>query len=124
MLIKETINNTTKVDKDVASKIGMKTDPGSAAHCSARYINIVIGKIVTADVFKTKNKICALLALTEEVLISCKSFIAFSPIGVAALSRPIIFAAKLVVIDPNAGWFAGTSGINLPRSGDITLAST
>ncbi|MNV78011.1 hypothetical protein D3C71_1714790 [compost metagenome] len=48
---------------------------------------------------------------------------AFSPMGVAALSRPSALAAKFSVIRPSAGWPRGTSGISLLNSGPSAQAS-
>jgi hypothetical protein len=51
----------------------------------------------------------------------CNSFIAFKPIGVAALSRPSILALTFIKIEPIAGWFLGTPGKSLLKSGLIIL---
>src|SRR5699024_7698067 len=115
--IKATDNSPTKLDAVVASKIGKNTKVGSAAPCWARYIKIVTGNKVNEDAFKTRNKICALLAVVLEGLISCSARMAFKPMGVAALSKPKPFAAKFRVIKPKAGCPRGTSGINLANKG-------
>ena len=71
---------------------------------------IVVGKTVTPAVFKTKNVIIAVDAVSLLVLIFCNSLIAFSPKGVAALPKPNILAAIFEDIYPNALLFLGTEG--------------
>ena len=66
--------------------------------------------MVKPEAFKTKNIICAFEATVLFGFNSCKSFIAFSPKGVAALSRPSILAEKFIIIEPTAGWSFGISG--------------
>src|SRR3546814_4168280 len=94
-----------------SSRIGRKTMVGSAAPCCARYMKMVTGNRVSDDAFKTRNKICALLAVSGLGLSVWSSFMARKPMGVAALSRPRPLAAKFKVISPSAGCPAGTSGI-------------
>ena len=55
---------------------------------------------------------------------SCSCSIAFSPRGVAALSRPSMLAAMFMKIEPVTGCPLGMSGNNLVNSGLSTLAST
>ena len=107
----------------MASKIGKNTRVGSAAPCCARYIKIVTGSSVSDEVLSTKNRICALLAVSLLGLRLCSECIALMPIGVAALSRPRIFAAKFMLISPIAGWPRGTSGIKRQNSGSSTRPS-
>ena len=54
-----TARKPLSVDSDVANKIGIKTALGLTEPSSARYIKIVIGISVTAEVLMTINKICA-----------------------------------------------------------------
>ena len=98
-----TTNRPVKVEAEVANKIGRKTKVGSGAPCCRRYIKIETGSKVSDDAFKTKNKICALVANKGIGLSSCRARIAFKPMGVAALSKPKAFAVKFKVINPNAG---------------------
>lgn len=46
---------------------------------------------------------------------------AFSPIGVAALSRPSMFADKFIIILPYTGCPLGTSGNILLKKGEMSL---
>src|SRR5689334_17631716 len=98
-----TDSRPTMVEQLVASKIGRNTSVGSAAPCWARYMKIVTGSKVRDDALSTRNRICALLATVVLGLSSCNARIALRPIGVAALSRPRVLAAKLRVIRPMAG---------------------
>src|SRR5699024_8559932 len=112
-----TLNNPTREEQKVANKMGKKTKVGSAAPCCARYIKMVTGKRVSEELLRTKNKICALVAVLSLGFRLCNDFMARSPIGVAALSRPRPLAAKFKVINPKAGWPWGTPGIRRPRIG-------
>ena len=62
-----------------------------------------MGINVRPEVFSTKNMICALDAVSFLGLISCNWSIALSPIGVAALSSPNMFAQKFSIMDPLEG---------------------
>ena len=55
------------------------------------------------EVFNTRNIICASEAVSLSGFISCISFMVFNPSGVAALSRPNIFAEKFIIIEAVAG---------------------
>jgi hypothetical protein len=66
-------------------------------------MKIDTGNSVSDEAFNTRNRICALLAVSWLPLSVCSSRIARRPIGVAALSRPSTLAAKFSVINPNAG---------------------
>lgn len=66
-------------------------------------MKMVTGNRVNEEALSTRNRICALLALVGLGLSSCSARIALRPMGVAALSRPRPLAAKLRVINPNAG---------------------
>ena len=74
--------------------------------------------IVNPEAFKTKNIICAFVAVSGFGFKVCNSFMAFNPIGVAALSNPNILAEIFIIIDPIAGCPFGTSGNNLENNGD------
>ncbi len=90
--------------------------------CCARYMKIVTGSRVRDEALSTRKRICALLAVVLLGLSSCNAFIAFRPIGVAALSRPRPLAAKFRVIRPIAGCPGGTSGISRRNSGPSSTA--
>ncbi|MNE89912.1 hypothetical protein D3C80_1873750 [compost metagenome] len=66
-------------------------------------MKMVTGSRVSEEALSTRNRICALLATVALGLSSCSAFMAFRPIGVAALSRPRPLAAKFRVIRPMAG---------------------
>ena len=68
-----------------------------------RAARIETGIMVRPEAFNTKNMICAFEAVSFFGFNSCKSFIAFNPTGVAALSKPSMFAEKFIIIDPIAG---------------------
>ena len=63
--------------------------------------------------FIAKKVHIASVAVSFCLFSSCNSFIAFSPIGVAALPSPSILAAIFNTIDPIAGWSLGTFGKSL-----------
>ena len=84
----QTASMATNVDENVASIIGRKTSDGLAAPICARYIMIVIGIRVNPEALMQRNIIIGLLAESFSVFSSCSCCIAFSPIGVAALSSP------------------------------------
>ena len=75
-------------------------------------------------VCSTRNMIWALEAVSLSGFSSCKLCIAFSPNGVAALSRPSILAEKLIIICPLAGWFGGTSGNSRVKNGPMMRDSS
>src|SRR5256885_868234 len=111
------------VEAEVASKIGRKTRVGSGAPCCMRYMKMVTGSKVSDDALSTRNRICALVAVSGRGLSSCSERMAFRPMGVAALSSPSPLAAKFSVIRPRAGWPRGTSGMSLANNGPSTRAS-
>ena len=78
---------------------------------------------MTEEVFNTKNKICALLAVSFLGFRSCRSCIALRPRGVAALSKPNMLAAIFMVTDPIAGWLLGTSGMSCLNKGRKALVN-
>ena len=71
---------------------------------------IEVGTIVSPLAPSTINMIIALDARFLSGLISCNSDIAFSPIGVAALSKPSTLADTFISIEPNTLCPLGTSG--------------
>ena len=105
--------------KNVASKMGRNTSLGLAAPSCARYVMMLTGISVRPLAFKTRNKICESLAtlLSSFGLSSCNCFIACRPIGVAALSRPSMFALIFMSIVPTTGWPFGISGKSLVNRG-------
>ena len=111
------------VAEKVVIKIGINTSLGLAALNCALYMITVMGIKVRPAAFKTRNIICALLAVSLLGFSSCNSFIAFKPIGVAASPKPNIFADKFNIILPVAGCPLGTSGNNLLKKGSIQLAT-
>jgi hypothetical protein len=68
--------------------VGMKMSAGSLAPRIARCAITVTGISVRPAVFSTRNMSCASVASSLFGLRVCRLSMAFSPIGVAALSRP------------------------------------
>ena len=64
---------------------------------------IETGMIVSPDVLSTRNMIMGFVARSFLSLSVCISFIAFSPIGVAALSSPSMLAAMFMKMVPVTG---------------------
>jgi len=118
-----TARKPASVDALVANRIGRNTRVGSGAPCWARNMNRVTGSSVNDDAFSTRNRICALLAVSGLGFSDCSSRMARRPMGVAALSRPRPLAAKFRVMRPMAGWLRGTSGISRANSGPSSHAS-
>ena len=112
------------VEKNVASKIGMKISVGCAAPICARYTNIEIGINVSPLVFNTRNIIIGLDAVSFFWFRSCNCSIALRPSGVAALSSPSILAAIFINIEPVTGCPLGMSGNSLVKIGLRILANT
>jgi hypothetical protein len=73
--------------------------------------------IVNPEAFSTINMIWASDAVSCEELVSCISLMAFSPMGVAALSRLSILAAMFSMMEPCAGWSLPKEGNNLLKKG-------
>ena len=73
--------------------------------------------MVTEEVLITRNMISGLEATPGRGFRVSSSFMARSPSGVAALSRPSMLAAMFMVMLPMAGWPAGTSGMITRNSG-------
>ena len=83
-----TATNATSVPAKVAMSVGMKMSAGSLAPRIARCAITETGINVSPAVFSTRYMSCASVAVSFTGLSSCRLAIAFSPIGVAALSRP------------------------------------
>ena len=73
--------------------------------------------MVSPLVLSTRNMIMGLVAVSFFVFSSCSCSMAFSPSGVAALSRPSMLAAMFMKMLPVAGWPLGMSGNNLVKTG-------
>ena len=84
---------------------------------------ILIGIIVKPDVFRTRNIIIGLVAVSFRGFSSCSCAMAFNPSGVAALSKPNMLAAMFINIDPIAGWFFGISGKRRVKTGERKRAN-
>ena len=108
----------------VANKIGMKTSVGCAAPFALRNAKMLVGMMVSPLVFSTRNIIIGFVAVSFFVLSSCICAIAFSPVGVAALSSPSILEAMFIKIEPITGWFLGISGNSLVKTGLSSRANT
>ena len=72
----------------------------------------------------TRNIIIGLVAVSFFGLSSCICCMAFSPVGVAALSSPSMLEAMFMNILPITGWFLGMSGKSFVKTGLNALAST
>lgn len=82
-----------------------------------------VGMIVMPAVLSTRNMIIGSLAVLLSGLISCSSFIAFRPSGVAALSRPSMLALMFMTMLPPAGWLRGMPGNTRSKSGAMARAN-
>lgn len=99
--------------------MGRKMSEGLAAPIWARYTITPRGTMVSPVVLSTRNMIMGLLAVSFCAFVACISFMAFSPRGVAALSRPSMLAEMFMNIEPKAGWLRGRSGKSRVKSGLI-----
>lgn len=97
--------------------MGTNTSVDCAAPNCARYTMILIGIRVSPEVFKTRNIIIGLLAVSFFGLMACRPSIAFSPSGVAALSSPSMLAARFMKMLPVTGCPFGMSGNSLQNIG-------
>ena len=113
----QTASMATNVEENVASIIGRKTSDGLAAPICARYIMMVIGIRVNPEALMQRNIIIGLLAESFSVFSSCSCCIAFSPIGVAALSSPSRLAEIFIKIEPVTGCSFGMPGKSLLKTG-------
>ena len=104
--------------------IGTKTSVGCAAPSCERYIMMLIGMIVSPEVFNTRNIIIEFDARSLPPFSSWSSLMAFSPKGVAALSSPSILAERFMNIDPLTGCPFGRSGNSRENTGLSHRAST
>lgn len=102
--------------------MGIKISVGCAAPICALYTIMLTGISVKPEVFSTKNIIMEFDAVSFLVFNSCKPSIAFSPKGVAALSKPNIFAAIFIKILPYTGCPLGNSGNRRLKTGLSTRA--
>ena len=118
--LRHTAISPANVEQYVAINIGRNMSEGLAAPICALYTITPKGTKVSPVVFNTRNMIIGLLAVSLSGFISCISFIAFRPRGVAALSSHSIFEETFMKIDPNAGWFLGRSGKSLQKRGLIS----
>jgi hypothetical protein len=107
-----TASKAESTEAMVVNRIGRNTRAGSAAPCCRRYMKMLTGNKVSPALFKTRNRICALVAVSGVGLSVCNSRMALRPIGVAALSRPSALAERFSVTNPSAGCPRGTSGIS------------
>ena len=82
-----------------------------------------VGMIVMPAVLSTRNMIIGSLAVVLSGLISCSSFIAFRPSGVAALSRPSMLALMFMTMLPPAGWPRGMPGNTRSKRGAMARAN-
>src|SRR3712207_9377420 len=78
---------------------------------------MVVGMMVSPLVLSTRNIIIGLVAVSFLGLSSCSWAMAFSPVGVAALSSPSMFDAMFMNMLPMAGWFLGIFGERLCKKG-------
>ncbi|EJX01317.1 hypothetical protein EVA_10574 [gut metagenome] len=107
----------TSVEIVVVSRVGMNISVGCAAPICARYTMMLTGIRMSPDVFITRNMIIGLVAVSFCEFSSCSSFIAFSPIGVAALSSPNMLADRFIKMLPMAGCPFGISGNSRQNNG-------
>ena len=91
------------VEKNVASRMGIKMSVGYAAPIWARYTIMLTGINVSPLVFSTRNIIMGFDAVSFFVFSSCICSMAFRPSGVAALSSPSILAAIFMKMLPVTG---------------------
>src|SRR5437868_2825168 len=100
----ETIVIAHTVATNVAIKQGRKISVGFAANApvdvlvAARTAIMLTGINVKPAACKQRNMICALLAVVLLGFNSCKLSMALMPNGVAALSNPIMFALKFIIM--------------------------
>lgn len=113
----ETAMSPASEDRNVAMRIDRKMSAGLAAPICARYTITPMGMMVSPDVLRTRNIIMELDASSFLGLISCSSFMALRPKGVAALSSPSMLAAMFMKMLPDAGWFLGMSGKIFEKKG-------
>ena len=93
----------TIVEMVVVIRVGIKISVGCAAPIWARYIIMLMGMRIKPEVLMTKNIIIGLVAVSFLGFSDCSSSIAFNPNGVAALSRPSMFALRFMKMEPKAG---------------------
>ena len=101
--IMDTVISPVSAAQKVAIRIGRNTSAGLAAPSCWRKVRMLTGTSINPAVFSTRNIIIGLDAFSLSGFISCNSFIAFNPSGVAALSRPSILAERFIKMLPIAG---------------------
>ena len=84
---------------------------------------MLTGMSVRPDVLSTRNIIMGLEAVSFLAFSSCICSMAFSPSGVAALSRPSMLAAMFMKMLPVTGCPLGMSGNRRVKTGDSRRAS-
>src|SRR5690625_4845320 len=95
---------------------------GSGAPADARRAIAEDGNKVIHALLSAKNKIMSSLTVFGFVFSSCKSLIALSPNGVAALARPRKFEVKLIEMDVKARCPFGIFGKRRRKNGLINRA--
>ena len=113
-----------RVEKNVVSRSGMNTSVGWAAPICALYTMMLTGINVSPLVLSTRNIIIGLVAVSFFGFSSCSCSMAFSPSGVAALSRLSMLAAMFMKMLPVAGCPFGMSGNRRVNTGLSSRAST
>ena len=83
-----------------------------------------MGTRVSPEVLSTRNMIIGLVAVSFLGFSSCSCSIAFSPMGVAALSSPNMLAAKFMKMVPVTGCPLGMSGKIFENTGASQRATT
>lgn len=78
---------------------------------------MLTGIRISPEVLMTRNMIIGLVAVSLCGFSSCNSFIAFKPMGVAALSSPSMLADRFMKMLPMAGCPLGMSGKRRQNTG-------
>src|SRR5690606_17821014 len=95
------IPDTNEINVPISA--GINISVGFSAPAAIRSAMTDVGISVIPAVLSTRNMIWAFVAVFLSSFSFCNSFMAFSPTGVAALSRPSIFAEKFMMMEPFAG---------------------
>jgi hypothetical protein len=101
----------------VERKEGSTMPAGSFDPSAARTATAPSGRIATPAALMARKSAIELVATPGWRLSVFSSLIALRPNGVAALPSPSMFAARLRIIEPIAGWSSGTSGNSRRMSG-------
>ena len=107
----------TMVEMAVVISVGIKMSVGWAAPICERYIMMLTGISISPEVLSTRNMTIGLVAVSFLGFSSWSSFMAFSPIGVAALSSPSMLAERFMKMEPMAGCPFGISGKRRQNTG-------